>query len=181
MLRTGWTTPVLRLASIGIAALAAAVMLGALGDPDGDRSPASDAAEAPSAARSAPGVDPVAVLREWDRRRADAYARADAAALATLYTATSAAGRADLAVLGQYADRGLTVQGVQMQLIEVETVRTTPDRLVLDVTDRVRGAVAIGEGTRVPLPGDLPSTRRLTFEQADGGWRISRVLPRPGS
>ncbi len=54
-----------------------------------------------------PGIDPLAVLRQWDRRRARAWAQGDPEALATLYVPGSTAGERDLARLRRYVDRGL--------------------------------------------------------------------------
>jgi hypothetical protein len=136
----------------------------------------------PASARPAafPASD---VLREWDSARADAFAEGDVAALRSLYAGGSAAGRSDVALLRAYLRRGLRVEEMQMQLLAVEVLREESRLLRLRVTDRLVGAVAAGEGTRVPLPRDAASTRVVELRLGvDEQWRVSSVResePRP--
>lgn len=110
---------------------------------------------------------PVDVLHAWDERRAEAWAAADVAALRDLYAPGSAAGRADAAMLRAWRDRGLRVEGLEMQLLSVQVRRRTSDRLVLDVVDRLV--------TRAPLPSDLPTQHVITMRVSDGEWRVVSV------
>lgn len=118
-----------------------------------------------------PAPAPVAVLHDWDDRRSAAWATGDARALAELYVPGSAAGRADLAMLRAWRARGLRVEGLQTQLLAVHVRRRTPTRLVLDVTDRMTGGVAVPGGWS--LPGDLPSRHRIALRRVAGEWRVS--------
>src|SRR3954447_6645819 len=52
-------------------------------------------------------IEPVEILRSWDARRADAWARGDPRLLRPLYTPGSQAGRHDRAMLRAWAARGL--------------------------------------------------------------------------
>ncbi|MGZ5405945.1 MAG: hypothetical protein ACXWDL_14930, partial [Nocardioides sp.] len=131
--------------------------------------PAEESAE-PVAASPAPDrVAPLAVLVAWDRSRAEAWRRGDAAALARLYVAGSATGRADRTLLAAYAGRGLRVVGLTTQRAEVRVVTATDDRLVLVVTDRVVGGTAVGPEGRVGLPRDSWSRHRVVLRNAAGG------------
>jgi hypothetical protein len=120
-------------------------------------------------------VDAIAVLRAWDQRRATAWASADPEAVSALYVAGSATGRADRTFLASYADRGLRVDGLAMQVMAVDVVAATADRLVLRVTDRVAMGVAVGRGRRIPLPRDEPSTRRIVLVRDGTTWLVARV------
>ena len=125
-----------------------------------------------------PEVAAADVLREWDERRAAAYAAGDPAALRPLYTPGSAAGRADRAMLRAYADRGLRVTGLRRQLLAVEVLDAGPGWWRLGVTDRLVGGVARGGGQPVVLPRDRPSSWRVQLRRHAGGWRVGVVRAR---
>lgn len=130
-----------------------------------------------------PRVAPVAadrvvllrVLADWDRARAAAWRHGDLTALRSLYDAGSVAGRADRALLAAYAARGLRVTGIRMQRAAVHVVAADADRIVLEVTDRVVGATAVGPDGRVGLPRDDWSRRRVVLAAAGDGWRVVEV------
>src|SRR3954453_19232105 len=90
-----------------------------------------------AAARGATPVDAPAFLHSWDGRRAAAWAAADPAALRRLYVQGSPAGRADVAMLRAWRDRGLHVEGLRMQLLGVRVQRRSSPRMVLEVIDRL--------------------------------------------
>jgi hypothetical protein len=119
------------------------------------------------------GPAPVDVLHTWDDRRAAAWAAGDPAALGDLYTDGSAAGRRDVAMLRAWDAHGLRVAGLHTQLLAVEVRSRTPGRLVLDVTDRVVGAVVVPG--RIALPRDRPSRHVVTLRLVAGEWRVSSV------
>lgn len=121
------------------------------------------------------------VLHDWDRRRAAAWTRSDAAALRALYTRGSAAGARDVAMLRAWSRRGLAVRGLATQVLGVRVLGRDPSRWVLAVTDRVTRAVAVGSGVRRRLPADRPSTWRLVLRRTDGEWRVASVRRRAGS
>jgi hypothetical protein len=128
-----------------------------------------------------PAADPVpgpaAVLHAWDDRRAAAWAAGEPGELRRLYTADSAAGRADVAMLRAWQHRGLRVEGLRMQLLDLEVRRASPDRLELVVTDRLSGAVAVGSGVRMQLPRDHATTRRIVLVRAGRQWRVAQASP----
>ena len=120
-------------------------------------------------------VEPIAVLRAWDQRRAAAWASGDPQAVSALYVAGSAAGRADRTFLAAYAARGLRVEGLAMQVLAVDVLDATTDRLVLQVTDRVARGVAVGRGRRIPLPRDEPSTWKVVMVRDEATWLVARA------
>ncbi|MCL2541310.1 MAG: hypothetical protein FWE71_02485 [Nocardioidaceae bacterium] len=120
-------------------------------------------------------VSALAVLRDWDRARASAWAHGDRAALRRLYAAGSTAGRHDVAMLDRWTRRGLRVRGMSMQVLGVRLRARTRHRVVLVVTDRLVGAYAVTRGRRVALPRDNASTRRLEFRRVDGRWLMASV------
>ncbi|HET9422952.1 MAG TPA: hypothetical protein VFO49_17560 [Nocardioides sp.] len=115
---------------------------------------------------------PVAVLHEWDRRRAHAWAAGDVRALLSLYTRRSRAGDRDAARLSRWLDRGVRVRRLETQVLDAEVTAWHRDRVVLSVTDRVARAVATGG---VALPDDSPSTWRITMRRVEGEWRVASV------
>lgn len=138
------------------------------------RTPAPD--PLPAVAEAAP--EPLAVLGDWDRRRALAWRRGSPNHLDQLYVAESPAGRADRRLLGAYLARGLRVSGLQVQRAAVTVVAAEADRLVLLVTDRMVGATAVGDDVRLRLPRDRWSRWRLELRRVEGDWRMARVAPR---
>lgn len=131
---------------------------------------------------AAPGAaGAVAVLHDWDAQRASAWALGDEPALARLYVPGSAAGRRDRALLRAYRARGLVVRGMRRQVLSVRVVGSDRDRWVLEVTDRLVGAVAVGPGVRVRLPQGAARSRRIVFERSAGLWQVASVRPAPAS
>jgi hypothetical protein len=162
-----------------VATLVAALSLCGCGG-DGSAGPGpSDGGWEPRLARAAapPATFPASdVLHAWDAARADAFADGDVAALRSLYVEGSDAGTSDVALLRAYLRRGLRVEEMRMQLLAVEVLREERRLLRLKVTDRLAGAVAVGEGTRVALPHDAASTRVVELRRSPGGrWRVATV------
>jgi hypothetical protein len=135
------------------------------------------------AARSVVAREPcatraLALLGEWDRRRARAWATGDATALSHLYRPGSRTARRDAAMLADYRSRGLRVRSMVRQVLDLH-VRTCRDRrLSLVVTDRLVDAVAVGHGTRTGLPPGQPEARRVDLRRRAGRWRVSEVYAR---
>ncbi len=120
-------------------------------------------------------ADALSLLRAWDRRRSQAWADGDAAALTDLYTRASRTGRHDRAMLAAYAARGLRVTGLRTQVLDASLRSWAPGRVTLEVTDRVVGAHAVGRGVRISLPQDRPSTRVISLRRVSGAWRVEEV------
>lgn len=130
----------------------------------------ADAAPAPAAP-----APPRSLLAQWDDRRAAAWSQGDPQALRGLYVAGSRSGEADVALLQDYVDRGLTVAGLRTQVLSLDVRHHDEDSLRLVVTDRVVGASAVGKAGPVPLPRDRPSTRRITMRRVQGEWLVAEV------
>lgn len=132
-----------------------------------------------SAAAGAVPSRALAVLQDWDRRRADAWADADPAALARIYVPGSSAGAADVALLRRYRDRGYAVHGIRMQVLTARVLVQRPRLVRVEVTDRLAGATAVGATEQV-LPTDAASTRVLVLRRVGGQWLMARVLAGSG-
>lgn len=126
-----------------------------------------------------PGREPVrwrAVLAGLDRVRAQAFAEADPAALAAVYTPESGALRADERLLATYRRLGARIAGLTMRLADVRVLSRGSGSVLLRVTDRISGGELVdGAGRRRPLVADRPTTHRITLVAVAGGWRISNV------
>jgi hypothetical protein len=127
-----------------------------------------------SAARAASRV-----LRVWDHRRANAWARAEPAALARLYTPPSGTGARDVAELRRWRSRGLRVVGLRQQVAELRVRDRTSRSLVLRVTDRTVGGIAVGRHRRTALPASVWTTHRIRLRRTHGRWRVVEVRDRP--
>lgn len=118
------------------------------------------------------------VLHQWDVQRSAAWAAGSARRLRDLYVAGSGAGASDVRLLRDYRARGYRVEGMRMQVLALRLLEERPDRLRVEVTDRLDGAVAVHAGRRLTLPTDRPSTRTVTLVRgADGTWRVAAVEP----
>lgn len=176
----------LGVAAVIVVAVFALVVTGLLRSApgDGDRSSPSPAPP-PRLAESmtvTEAVSSLAVLRDWDRARANAWARGDVAALRRIYVPGSSAGSRDLAMLRTWVERGLRVRRMTMQVHAVELRVRTERRIVLLVTDRLADAVAVpaaGGGEARPLPRDGLTTRRLEFRLVGRRWMLAAAYARP--
>lgn len=141
------------------------------------RSGPVSSSSAPSSPSSSASTLPREVLLSWDVRRAAAWAEGDVEALRELYVDGSASGRRDAAMLGEYAARGLVVEGMRTQLLALAVVDRTPGRLRLRVTDRVVGGV-VREASRpevATLPVDQASTRVVVLRRVRADWLVVEV------
>lgn len=149
--------------------------------PGADQEDRTDSVPPPAAAgpvpvAAGPVVRAAAVLRDWDERRARAWAEGDVAALRDLYV--DRAGVADARLLRRYTERGYRVAGLTTQLLAVEVLGHAPGRWRLRVTDRVVAGLVVGEHERARLPRDQADTRVVRLvREADGTWRVAQVRP----
>ena len=117
----------------------------------------------------------IAVLRDWDDRRAAAYASGDVGALRQLYAVGSEAGARDVRLLRSYVARGLAVDGVRQQLLGVRVLDVAPHRITARVRDRLADAsIRVGD-ERLRLPQDRPSTNDVVLVRQDDEWRVWSV------
>ncbi len=123
---------------------------------------------------------PIELLRAWDARRAEAWARGSPHLLRPLYTHGSQAGRRDRAMLRAWVGRGLTVTDLHTQLLAVRVLGRTASSWTLQVTDRVVGGTAAADGHRWPLPRDGATSRTVRLRWVQGAWRVAAVLPAGG-
>jgi hypothetical protein len=122
------------------------------------------------------GAVALAVLHAWDADRAAAYGAGSPERLRGLYVAGSGAGRADLDLLRRYHRRGLRVTGMRTQVLSLAVLEHRTGLWRLRITDRLVGAVAVGDGGRMLLPRDRPSEHEVTLMRGEGGrWRVAGV------
>jgi hypothetical protein len=128
---------------------------------------------------TARGPDALAVLRRWDRRRAQAWSAGDPAALTALYVAGSRTGRRDERDLRRWSERGLRVRGLRQQIAALSLRRRTSGRLTVVVVDRTVKGVALGG----PYPWGLPRSawlaHRITLRRVGGAWRVVEARAQP--
>ncbi len=117
----------------------------------------------------------LAVLHQWDERRARAWAEIDEQALRSLYLSGSAAARSDVRLLRSYTKQGLVVRRMVTQVFGVTILRQERNHLVLRVRDRVAGGVVDAGDHEVALPSTRPVVRRLELRRVDGHWRLVTV------
>lgn len=112
-------------------------------------------------------------LTALDLQRAQAFAHADPQRLEQVYASEQAAA-ADAATITGYRDRGGRVVGAVLVLDDVRVVRSTSERVELDVVDRLGPTrVVWDDGTSRALPSDRPTRRVVVLQLTDDGWRIS--------
>lgn len=179
------TTLVTLLLTTVLVAATAALVVTASRSPSGPTPAAAPAAviapEAEDDLTVVRAVSSLAVLRDWDAARARAWSRAAPQQLGRLYLPGSAAGERDVAMLQRWRQRGMRVRGMRMQVLSVTLRHRSARRLVLEVTDRLVGAVAVAPGgRRIALPQDRASARRLVFQLRSGRWVVAAVYDLPG-
>jgi hypothetical protein len=130
--------------------------------------------DAPSSAASRAAE----VLRAWDRRRADAWATGDVAALARLYTPGSRTGARDVADLRRWHARGLRVIGLRQQVAALRVRVQMSRRLALTVTDRTVDGIAVGHW-RTALPVSAWAIHRIGLRLVHGRWLVDEVVAQP--
>jgi hypothetical protein len=163
--------PALLALGAGAAVVVLLVPLVAGTEPVRSASPVVESTEADRA--SGPVVRAAAVLRAWDRARADAWAAGSVGALQRLYV--DGAGASDVRMLGAYLERGLRVRDLRVQVLALEVLQRRPGEWRLRVTDRLASGVAVGAGGRRPLPRDRATTRLIRLVRGGGQWRVAAV------
>jgi hypothetical protein len=119
------------------------------------------------------------VLQAWDHLRGVAWSRADAPALADLYTPASRTGRRDVRDLRRWRGRGLRVVGLRQQVSGLRVRAETSRRLVLVITDRTVGGVAVGHRRRTALPASAWAQHRIVLRRVGDRWLVEDVVTQP--
>lgn len=128
-------------------------------------------------------VAALGLLRRWDGDRARAWTRGEPSLLRPLYTATSRAGRRDVALLEQYAERGWSVRGVRPQVVAAEALTRTSDRVEVRVVERYPDVAVDGVARSEPddgsgPDGSEPHVRVVALVRSPTGWKVERVAAR---
>lgn len=117
------------------------------------------------------------VLAGWDADRAQAWRRADPAALRDLYLPASRAADRDVGLLRRWTRAGWRVRELRTEMQRLHVLSADPRRVVLRVRDRVAEVRAEHQHTgRVRRWTEQPwQTRTLRLRRADGGWKVASV------
>ena len=144
--------------------------------------PRPTASSTPVAVTPPAGVKPVdrwkSVLAELDRTRSSAFALADSSLLAKVDAPDSPALKRDNELIAVFAERGVRAKDFTLPVQQVDIVKETADRAVLDVID-IRPAysvVSADDGALVePRPTRGPRRWRVSLLQLGERWLISDV------
>jgi hypothetical protein len=121
----------------------------------------------------------LAVLHAWDRRRSAAWSRADPVALARLYAVGSRTGARDVHDLRRWRSRGLRVVGLRQQVAALVAQAETTGSLLLTVSDRTVGGLAVGRHRRTELPRSDWTRHRVRLRRTHGDWVVGEVVVQP--
>lgn len=110
-----------------------------------------------------------------DVARAEALADGNLTELRAVY-ANSAVAESDVRLLTRYASRGLRIVGAGMVRGECRVVAREPERVELDVADRLAQTWAVGpDGAATRLPSDELSHHHVVLTGGPGRWQIASV------
>jgi len=146
-----------------------------------DRSSPKPETTAPSGPESSAGSRSAgwrAVLAGLDRRRANAFAATDAAALRRVYQPGSAPLARDLRRLRALRAAGARAEGLRLAVVDVRLLLERRQQVVLRVVDRMRPySLVSADGTVLERrAGRGPMAWRLRLQRhAPQGWRIAGV------
>ncbi len=94
--------------------------------------------------------------------------------LGDVYVAGSAVLRRDRATLLAWADRGVTVADLHLDLLDLEVLHADRRLVRLRVIDRLEPATArLPQGRTVSLPRDEATARILGLRKVAGRWRVA--------
>jgi hypothetical protein len=117
----------------------------------------------------------VAVLGQLDRRRELAYALGEPRRLRSVYVADSAVLRHDVAMLRAYRERGVSLSGVRLRVLDADLMGRNGPYVRLRVVDRLQRPTAHTRHGSIRLPRDAPTDRVIVLRDLADGWRIAAV------
>ena len=113
-----------------------------------------------------------------DLQRSLAWSSSSVEAVEALYVEPASA-TADVAALQQWSERGLVLESAMLVIGSCTTVEETPDRVRLEVVDRLAPTWAVDTyGVATSLPVDTWSGRQVVLQCVDGVWRYAEVAER---
>jgi hypothetical protein len=135
-------------------------------------------------------------LEALDAERAKAFWTLDLDALDRIYVPGSPPWLRDRALLAEYREQNIRVEGLRITIDSTVITRRTSTTITLKVTDRLTAGQAIDAGgTETTLPSGIPTTRLITMTSTPGrpatpspapsrssereptaGWRISTII-----
>jgi len=123
-----------------------------------------------------PGDDPECyALGGLDVTRAQALADVNVTDLESVYAGANVADT-DRKLLEHYAARGLRIVGAGMIRSSCRAIARNPQRVELDVTERLSSSWAVNEnGAARRLPRDGFSRRRIVLTGGSSRWRVASV------
>jgi hypothetical protein len=117
----------------------------------------------------------IAILGQLDRRRELAYALGDPGRLRSVYVADSAVLRHDVAMLRAYRERGVSLTGVRLRVLDADLMGRDGPYVRLRVVDRLQRPTAHTRHGSIRLPRDAPTDRVVVLRDLADGWRIAAV------
>lgn len=117
----------------------------------------------------------IAILGQLDRRRELAYALGDPGRLRSVYVADSPVLRHDIAMLRAYRERGVSLTGVRLRVLDADLMGRDGPYVRLRVVDRLQRPTAHTRRGSIRLPRDEPTDRVIVLRDIAEGWRIAAV------
>jgi hypothetical protein len=118
-------------------------------------------------------ADPACLLLgRLDAERTQALVTDDAERLEEVYASPVLLQR-DRELLDGYTSRGLRLEGAAQLRLSCAVVDAAPERVVLDVVDRLGPTRALGTAGARALPEDSPTRREVVLVLTDDGWRVA--------
>ncbi len=111
------------------------------------------------------------LLGRLDAVRTQALVTGEVARLSEVY-ASETLRDGDRTLLDDYAARGLRLEGAAQLRLSCAVVDVEPDRVVLDVVDRLGPTRVVGVAGSQALPKDAPTRRTVVLVLTDDGWRV---------
>lgn len=123
-------------------------------------------------------VAALGLLRDWDRRRAQAWAAQDPEALRGLYLPGSRAARRDVAMLRQWQRRGVRVSDMTRQVRGLEVESWQGAHLRVRVVDRLFTVRAEHDGAARDLPRGRERGTVVELVRSGEGWQVAAIRRR---
>ncbi|MET9310324.1 hypothetical protein ABZX12_00710 [Kribbella sp. NPDC003505] len=166
--------------------------------PEASPGPTRTTAASPSESATSPAEVAAwkRTLEALDAERAKAFWTLDLDALDRIYVPGSPPWVRDRALLAEYREQNIRVEGLRITIDSTAVTRRTATSVTLKVTDRLTAGQAIdASGTVTTLPSGIPTTTLITMTSTPGrsatpsrahsrsserepkaGWRISTII-----
>ncbi|GAA1151029.1 hypothetical protein GCM10009630_56710 [Kribbella jejuensis] len=123
-------------------------------------------------------------LQALDAQRSQAFWTLNLDALSNIYIPGSSPWTADRALMSEYRQQNVRVQGLRITIDSITITRHTRTTITLRTTDQLTGGEVVDHsGTKTPLPQGPRTTRLITLTNnptstttpPSGPWRITTI------